>query len=97
MYTAGLAGLPDIVPAYLDPEFQGRQILTGASFASAASGYDDVTARSFVSISSSSFFLFFNQIHGNTFISDLSIYFLSHLHCAGRSNFGGTIGEFQAL
>eukprot|EP00253_Pinus_taeda_P004091 PITA_04091 len=41
---AGLAGLPDIVRAYLDPEFQGPRILTGASFASSASGYDDTTS-----------------------------------------------------
>nr|ABK21631.1 unknown [Picea sitchensis] len=40
---SGLAGLPDIVPAYLDPEFRGPRILTGASFASAGSGYDDIT------------------------------------------------------
>lgn len=42
--VSGLAGLPDIVPAYLDPEFQGPRILTGASFASGAAGYDDTTS-----------------------------------------------------
>eukprot|EP00253_Pinus_taeda_P022781 PITA_22781 len=42
--ASGLTGLPDIVYAYLDPEFQGPRILTGASFASAASGYDDTTS-----------------------------------------------------
>eukprot|EP00253_Pinus_taeda_P033431 PITA_33431 len=40
-----LAGLPDIVHASLDPEFQGARILKGASFASAASGYDDTTSN----------------------------------------------------
>eukprot|EP00253_Pinus_taeda_P012855 PITA_12855 len=39
-----LAGLPDMVPAYLDPEFRGQRILTGASFASSAAGYDDATS-----------------------------------------------------
>eukprot|EP00253_Pinus_taeda_P000656 PITA_00656 len=42
---AGLVGLPDILPAYLDPEFHGPRILTGASFASSAAGYDDTTSR----------------------------------------------------
>lgn len=41
---AGLFGLADLVPAYLDPQFQGPQLLTGASFASAAAGYDDSTS-----------------------------------------------------
>lgn len=42
---SGLFGLPDTVPAYLDPQFQGPQILTGACFASAGSGYSDTTSR----------------------------------------------------
>lgn len=42
--ASGLAGLPDVVHAYLDPEFQGPRILTGASFASSASGYEDSTS-----------------------------------------------------
>eukprot|EP00253_Pinus_taeda_P032190 PITA_32190 len=42
---SGLLGLPDILPAYLDPEFNGSRILTGASFASSAAGLDDSTSR----------------------------------------------------
>ncbi|KAH9302863.1 hypothetical protein KI387_014446, partial [Taxus chinensis] len=40
-----LAGLPELLPAYLDPEFRGEKLLTGASFASSASGYADTTAH----------------------------------------------------
>eukprot|EP00253_Pinus_taeda_P005741 PITA_05741 len=43
--ASGLAGLPDIVHASLDPEFRGPLVLRGASFASAASGYDDATSH----------------------------------------------------
>ncbi|GLJ22002.1 hypothetical protein SUGI_0412180, partial [Cryptomeria japonica] len=39
-----LLGLPDLLPASLDPEFQGQKLLTGASFGSAASGYADSTS-----------------------------------------------------
>ncbi|XP_039131919.1 LOW QUALITY PROTEIN: GDSL esterase/lipase At2g04570-like [Dioscorea cayenensis subsp. rotundata] len=37
-------GLPPIIPAYLDPTFTIQNFSTGVSFASAASGYDNVTA-----------------------------------------------------
>jgi len=50
LYTAGLIGLPDLLPAYLDPKFHGPRILTGASFASAGAGYYDMTSLSVVSI-----------------------------------------------
>jgi hypothetical protein len=52
LYTAGLIGLPDLLPAYLDPKFHGPRILTGASFASAGAGYYDITPLSVVSICS---------------------------------------------
>ncbi|GLJ22973.1 hypothetical protein SUGI_0433390 [Cryptomeria japonica] len=39
-----LAGLPDLLPASLDPEFRGQKLLTGASFGSSASGYADSTS-----------------------------------------------------
>ncbi|KAH9302267.1 hypothetical protein KI387_013850, partial [Taxus chinensis] len=41
-----LLGLPDLLPASLDPEFQGEKLLTGASFGSSGSGYADSTANS---------------------------------------------------
>lgn len=43
---SGLVGLPELLPAYLDSRFQGKQMLTGASFASAAAGYYDSTSLS---------------------------------------------------
>ncbi|GLJ22818.1 hypothetical protein SUGI_0430140 [Cryptomeria japonica] len=39
-----LLGLPDLLPASLDPEFQGQKLMTGASFGSSASGYVDSTS-----------------------------------------------------
>ncbi|GLJ22975.1 hypothetical protein SUGI_0433430 [Cryptomeria japonica] len=39
-----LFGLPDLLPASLDPEFRGQKLLTGASFGSSASGYADSTS-----------------------------------------------------
>ncbi|KAH9302866.1 hypothetical protein KI387_014449, partial [Taxus chinensis] len=40
----GLVGLPDVLPANLDPEFTGQKLLTGASFGSAGAGIDDSTS-----------------------------------------------------
>uniref|UniRef100_A0A0C9RKI8 TSA: Wollemia nobilis Ref_Wollemi_Transcript_13712_1252 transcribed RNA sequence n=1 Tax=Wollemia nobilis TaxID=56998 RepID=A0A0C9RKI8_9CONI len=42
---AELAGVSDLLPAYLDPDFKGLKLLTGATFGSGASGYDDSTSR----------------------------------------------------
>ncbi|PRQ47363.1 putative SGNH hydrolase-type esterase domain-containing protein [Rosa chinensis] len=39
-------GLKKILPAYLDPNLQLQDLLTGVCFASAGSGYDRLTARS---------------------------------------------------
>lgn len=39
--TLGFTAYP---PAYLSPEAKGRNLLIGANFASAGSGYDDHTA-----------------------------------------------------
>ncbi|GLJ22394.1 hypothetical protein SUGI_0421530 [Cryptomeria japonica] len=41
---SSLMGLPDELPAYLDPNFTGEQLLTGASFGSAGAGIDDTTS-----------------------------------------------------
>ncbi|GLJ22705.1 hypothetical protein SUGI_0427650 [Cryptomeria japonica] len=40
-----LMGLPDLVPAYNDPEFKGQKLLRGVSFASAAAGLEDSTSN----------------------------------------------------
>ncbi|GLJ22397.1 hypothetical protein SUGI_0421570 [Cryptomeria japonica] len=41
---SGLMGLPDELPAYLDPNFKGEQLLTGACFGSGGAGLDDSTS-----------------------------------------------------
>ncbi|TXG59831.1 hypothetical protein EZV62_014404 [Acer yangbiense] len=38
-------GVKDIVPAYLDPNLQPQDLITGVSFASGASGYDPLTSK----------------------------------------------------
>ncbi|KAH9302856.1 hypothetical protein KI387_014439, partial [Taxus chinensis] len=45
-----LAALPDLLPAYLDPEFRGEKLLTGASFGSSGSGYAHSTALDVLAI-----------------------------------------------
>ncbi|CAK7325205.1 unnamed protein product [Dovyalis caffra] len=43
-FLASLLGLKDLLPAYLDPELTENDLLTGVSFASAASGLDPLTS-----------------------------------------------------
>ncbi|KAK1588754.1 hypothetical protein Q3G72_026687 [Acer saccharum] len=38
-------GVKEIVPAYLDPNLQPQDLITGVSFASGASGYDPLTSK----------------------------------------------------
>ncbi|KAL1822896.1 hypothetical protein ACET3Z_009674 [Daucus carota] len=38
-------GIKELVPAYLDPNLQTKELLTGVSFASGASGYDPQTSQ----------------------------------------------------
>ncbi|KAK0603021.1 hypothetical protein LWI29_000559 [Acer saccharum] len=38
-------GVKEIVPAYLDPNLQPQDLITGVSFASSASGYDPLTSK----------------------------------------------------
>ncbi|CAA0818550.1 GDSL esterase/lipase EXL3, partial [Striga hermonthica] len=38
-------GIKPVLPAYLDPNLQDEDILTGVSFASGASGYDPITSK----------------------------------------------------
>jgi len=42
--TAETLGFTKYPPAYLSPEASGKNLLIGANFASAASGYDDKAA-----------------------------------------------------
>ncbi|KAL6507865.1 hypothetical protein OROGR_024060 [Orobanche gracilis] len=44
-FTAQYLGFDSYPPAYLSPDAKGRNILTGVNFASAASGYYDITAQ----------------------------------------------------
>lgn len=48
--SADTLGFTSYPPAYLSPRASGKHLLIGASFASAASGYDDKTAYLNVSI-----------------------------------------------
>lgn len=50
-------GLPDTVPAYLDPSFEMKDFATGVCFASAATGYDNVTSDVLVSLQPQPIFL----------------------------------------
>lgn len=42
-------GLPNLVPAYLDPSYDIKEFATAVCFASAATGYDNATSDVFVS------------------------------------------------
>lgn len=44
LFAAESLGFKTYPPAYLSPQASGRNLLIGANFASAASGYDDKTA-----------------------------------------------------
>ncbi|KAK3010120.1 hypothetical protein RJ639_010719 [Escallonia herrerae] len=50
-FTAEYLGFTSYPPAYLSQDAKGRGLLTGANFASAASGYDDRTADLYRAIS----------------------------------------------
>ncbi|GLJ22986.1 hypothetical protein SUGI_0433570 [Cryptomeria japonica] len=43
-FLSSFVGLPDEVPANLDPQFTGEKLLTGASFGSAGAGIDNSTS-----------------------------------------------------
>lgn len=51
-FEADTLGFTTYPPAYLSPQASGKNLLIGANFASAASGFDDKTA--FLSVKSSS-------------------------------------------
>lgn len=44
-------GYTKVIPAFLDPNLKATDLLYGVSFASADSGYDDLTANLSVSLS----------------------------------------------
>ena len=46
---ADALGVKKLLPAYLDPDLQEEELLTGVSFASSACGFDPLTSRIFVS------------------------------------------------
>ncbi|KAG9442746.1 hypothetical protein H6P81_018600 [Aristolochia fimbriata] len=43
-FLASVIGLKELLPAYLDPQLKPQDLLTGVSFASAGTGYDQRTA-----------------------------------------------------
>lgn len=59
-----MLGLPDLLPASLDPEFRGQKLLRGASFGSSASGFADSTSIPLVRTFASSLSLFLNFFNG---------------------------------
>jgi len=47
-FSASKFGVKKLLPAYLDPNLQLQDLLTGVSFASGGSGYDPLTSKSAV-------------------------------------------------
>lgn len=45
-FLASSLGIKELVPAYLDPQLTSNDLVTGVTFASAGSGYDNATAES---------------------------------------------------
>lgn len=45
LFSASELGIKEFVPAYLDPNLQSKDLLTGVSFASGGSGYDPQTPK----------------------------------------------------
>lgn len=45
LFTAAELGIKELVPAYLDPSLQIKDLSTGVSFASGATGYDPQTSK----------------------------------------------------
>ncbi|KAJ8421509.1 hypothetical protein Cgig2_013187 [Carnegiea gigantea] len=46
-FLADALGVKKLLPAYLDPDLQEEELLTGVSFASSACGFDPLTSRIF--------------------------------------------------
>lgn len=44
-FSAAKLGVKKLLPAYLDPNLQLQDLLTGVSFASGGAGYDPLTAE----------------------------------------------------
>jgi len=47
-FSASKFGVKKLLPAYLDPNLQLQDLLTGVSFASGGAGYDPLTSKSAV-------------------------------------------------
>lgn len=45
VFTAAELGIKELVPAYLDPSLQIKDLPTGVSFASGGTGYDPQTSK----------------------------------------------------
>lgn len=49
-FTVEKLGLKEVLPAYLDPNIQSKDLLTGVNFASGGAGYDSLTSEKVVQI-----------------------------------------------
>ena len=47
-YIVAGIGIKELLPAYLDPNLQEQDLITGVSFASAGSGLDNLTVTTLV-------------------------------------------------
>jgi hypothetical protein len=79
-FSAQKFGIKQILPAYLDPNIQLQDLLTGVSFASGGAGYDPLTAKIMVV---NNYFDNFNYIHhlflfNCRFRKEIFILFISH-------------------
>ena len=54
LFAAEKLSIGGSIPGFLDPKLKPGQLVTGVSFASAGSGYDDATAKRSVGRSASS-------------------------------------------
>lgn len=46
--AASKLGVKELLPAYLDPNLESQDLLTGVSFASGGAGYDPITSETAV-------------------------------------------------
>lgn len=69
-------GFTSYPQAYLDKKAKGRNLLIGANFASAASGYYDGTAKLYVSIIFTSILCIINTSVSVLFFSELVVFFV---------------------
>lgn len=70
--AADTLGFTTYPPAYLSPQASGNNLLIGANFASAASGFDDRTA--ILSVTNLYIYISFNTLYIHTYACNSLIY-----------------------